>query len=158
VIGFTESDDVFFGFTGVMPIHLHVEVFAIVIEFERFYDRAGDALESVHAGAGSEPVSEGVPFEDAGHGSGIGVTPGESETGEQASGLLDADHFDEVFAHLSESVDVMQDESSAFEVDSAGGEIEYFFEMDIFGFHVNSFIMQVICIIMQYLYKNARLK
>ena len=77
------------------------------------------------------------PAENAFHGGGVGLSPEIAQPREYSPRLLQPDHFDDVPTELRQSVQVKNDQPPTVQIDQAVGELNQFFQMQVFRPHIN---------------------
>ena len=99
-----------FRFAGTVPYQLHEKAARCLIDVERSDGRLHGALKRVHAGSRHDQVRDAFPLKDPLHSGGIRLTPVVTEACKNAPRGINADHVDQVLAHLREGMQVVQNQ------------------------------------------------
>jgi hypothetical protein len=81
--------------------------------------------------SGLQQLFEAFPPENPFHGPGVGLTPGETEPGENPSGRLETHHVGEVLAELGEGVGIVHHDPPAAETQGAVVEGDELLELEV---------------------------
>jgi len=107
--------------------------------------------------ASLEPLDDAAPFENTSHCCCVRLTPIEAEPGQYSAAMLQADHLNEVFAHLSKGMDIVENETPTMKMQTAIREIDDLFELKVFGFHRLTFLYAMIAFQYAILSQNANI-